>query len=37
MMTGYRSDDLDGELWVYKSKSYLENNPVTDDIEITVE
>jgi hydrogenase-4 component H len=37
MMTGYRIDDLDGELWVYKSRSYLESNPVTDDIEITVD
>lgn len=37
MMTGYRNDDLDGELWVYSSKSYLESNPITDDIEITVD
>jgi hydrogenase-4 component H len=37
MMTGFRQDDCDGELWIYKSKQYLDNNPVTDDIEITVD
>jgi hydrogenase-4 component H len=35
MMTGYRADDLDGELWIYKSKSYLDG-AITDDIDITV-
>ena len=37
MMTGYRSDDIDGELWVYRSKSFLESDPVTSDIDITLD
>ncbi|HEX7509955.1 MAG TPA: 4Fe-4S dicluster domain-containing protein [Chitinivibrionales bacterium] len=37
MMTGYRQDDLEGELWIYKSQSYLESDPVTDDIHITLD
>jgi hydrogenase-4 component H len=37
MMTGYRGDDMDGELWIYKSKSFLEGDKVTDDIDITVD
>ncbi|MCU0609561.1 MAG: 4Fe-4S binding protein [Chitinispirillaceae bacterium] len=37
MMKGFRKDDLDGELWVYKSKTFLESAPVTDDIEITTD
>ena len=37
MMTGYRGDDLDGELWIYQSKSYFEADKVTDDIDITTD
>ncbi|MFH0919778.1 MAG: 4Fe-4S dicluster domain-containing protein [Fibrobacterota bacterium] len=37
MMTGYRSDNLESELWMYRSKPYLDSNPITDDIEITVD
>lgn len=37
MMTGYREDDLEGELWVYRSKAFLEADKVTDDIDITVD
>jgi len=37
MMNGFRKDDLDNELWVYKSKTFLEADKVTDDIEITVD
>jgi len=37
MMTGYRVDNIDEELWIYRSKSYLETDPVTDDIQITVD
>jgi hydrogenase-4 component H len=37
MMKGYRADDLDGELWIYRSKSFLEGNPTTEDIDITLE
>ena len=37
MMTGYRTDDFDGELWIYKSKSFFDAEKVTDDIEITVD
>jgi len=37
MMNGYREDDCEGELWIYKSRAYLDNNRITDDIEITVD
>jgi hydrogenase-4 component H len=37
MMKGFRTDNLDEELWVYQSKGYLGTSAVTDDIEITVE
>jgi hydrogenase-4 component H len=34
MMKGFRSDDLAGELWIYKSRSFLGGAPATDDIDI---
>jgi len=37
MMKGFRQDDLDGELWIYKSKSYNDADPVADDIAITLD
>ena len=37
MMMGYRGDDLDGELWIYKSKSFFDADKVTDDIAIEVD
>ena len=36
MMLGFREDDPDKELWIYRSKGYLAADNVTDDIEITV-
>jgi hydrogenase-4 component H len=33
-MKGYRLDDLSGELWIYRSKSFLGDIPITDDIDI---
>ncbi len=33
-MKGYRFDDLENERWVFKSQSYLEGEPVADDIHI---
>ena len=37
MMKGFRSDNVDSELWVYKSKGYLDIDPVTSDIDISVD
>jgi hydrogenase-4 component H len=34
MMRGYRSDDLSAELWIFRSKSFLGDIPITDDIEV---
>lgn len=33
-MKGYRFDDVEHERWVFRSESYLENEPVVDDIKI---
>jgi len=37
MMKGYRFDDLSAELWVYKSKDYLDGEPVVKDIDIELD
>jgi hydrogenase-4 component H len=37
MMTGYRMDDLENGRWVYRSRSYLENEPAVRDIEIELD
>jgi hydrogenase-4 component H len=37
MMKGYRFDDLDGEIWIHKSRSFLEKDAVTDDIRVELE
>jgi hydrogenase-4 component H len=34
MMKGFRADDLAGELWIYRSKSFLGDAPITDDVKI---
>jgi hydrogenase-4 component H len=36
-MKGYRFDDLQNERWIFRSQSYLENEPVADDIKIEME
>jgi hydrogenase-4 component H len=37
MMKGYRFDDMDGELWVYRSRAYLDKEPVVKDINIELD
>lgn len=36
-MTGYRFDDLRNEWWVFRSQSYLEGEPLVDDIRIELD
>jgi hydrogenase-4 component H len=36
-MKGYRFDDLEGGLWVFKSKSYLDSEPQADDLVIDLD
>jgi hydrogenase-4 component H len=36
-LKGYRFDDLAGEHWVFRSRSYLENEPAADDIHIELD
>lgn len=36
-MKGYRFDDVGDERWVYRSKSFLETDPVVDDIKIELD
>jgi hydrogenase-4 component H len=36
-MKGYRFDDLQKEQWVFRSQSYLGDEPFTDDIKIEME
>lgn len=37
MMKGYRIDDLKNERWIYRSKAYLDNQPVVDDLKIELD
>ncbi len=37
MMKGYRFDNLDNEVWVYKSKAYLDSEPVVKDIDLELD
>jgi len=37
MMKGYRFDDLKKDNWVYKSKAYLDTEPVVRDVEIELD
>ncbi len=37
MMKGYRSDDLEGDRWVYASTAYLDREPLVRDIEIELD
>jgi hydrogenase-4 component H len=37
MMKGYRFDDLSGEIWIYRSKAYLDAEPGGKDIEIELD
>jgi len=36
-MKGYRFDNLDQEVWVYKSKAYLDSEPVVKDIDLDLD
>jgi hydrogenase-4 component H len=36
-MKGYRFDDLQNERWIFRSRSYLGDEPFTDDIKIEME
>jgi len=36
-MTGYRFDDLQNERWIFRSHSYLEGEPLVDDIRIELD
>ena len=36
-MKGYRSDDPHSERWIYRSQSFLDGDPVVDDIQIELD
>ncbi len=36
-LKGYRFDDLANERWIFRSRSYLESEPVADDIHIQMD
>ncbi len=36
-LKGYRFDDVQNERWVFRSRSYLESEPVVDDIKIELD
>jgi hydrogenase-4 component H len=36
-LKGYRFDDLENERWVFRSRSYLESEPVVEDIQIELD
>jgi hydrogenase-4 component H len=36
-LKGYRFDDLANERWIFRSRSYLESEPVADDIKIQMD
>ena len=36
-MKGYRFDDLKNDRWIFRSQSYLGNEPVVDDIKIEMD
>jgi hydrogenase-4 component H len=36
-LKGYRFDDLDNERWIFRSRAYLETEPVVDDIKIELD
>ena len=36
-MKGYRFDNLEQEVWVYKSKAYLDSEPVVKDIDLELD
>jgi hydrogenase-4 component H len=36
-MKGYRIDDLQNERWIFRSKSYLDTEPLVDDIKIEMD
>jgi hydrogenase-4 component H len=36
-MQGYRFDDVRSERWIYRSKSFLDSDPVVDDIKIELD
>jgi hydrogenase-4 component H len=36
-LKGYRVDDLENERWIFRSRAYLESEPVVDDIKIELD
>ena len=36
-MKGYRFDDLEHERWIFRSRAYLESDPVVDDLPIELD
>ena len=36
-LKGYRFDDVQNERWILRSQSYLQNEPVVDDIKIELD
>ena len=36
-LKGYRFDDLDNERWIFRSRAYLESEPVVEDIQIELD
>lgn len=36
-LKGYRYDDIENERWVFRSQSYLEGQPVADDLKIELD
>ena len=36
-MKGYRSDDLQNERWIYRSRAFLEEDKTVDDIQIELD
>ena len=36
-LEGYRFDDLEHDRWVFRSRSYLESEPVVDDVKIDLD
>ncbi len=36
-LKGYRCDDLENERWIYRSRAYLENEPLADDVKIELD
>ncbi len=36
-LKGYRFDDIQSERWIFRSRAYLESEPVVDDLRIELD